>query len=317
MTGPSVEWLAQPAVFPWVALIFGLCVGSFLNVVIYRLPRMMEREWLSQMPETLEEAALLKDQPQGQPQLARVANEVRTLVEPATQGRLSLVTPRSHCPGCAKPIGIAQNIPVLSYLLLRGKCANCATRISPRYPVIELLAGIGAFYCAGRFGFGAQAIAATLFIWSVIALAVIDQETGFLPDDITLPLMWLGLLFNTAAVFVPLHEAVIGAAAGYMVLWTINATFRLLRGMDGMGYGDFKMTAAVGAFLGWRELVMVILLSSVVGAVFGSLQMFAARRGWDWKFRFHFGPYIAIAGVAAMLWGAEIARRVPALRPFS
>jgi leader peptidase (prepilin peptidase) / N-methyltransferase len=242
---------------------------------------------------------------------------VRTLVEPSTQGRLSLVTPRSHCPGCAKPIGITQNIPVLSYLLLRGKCANCATRISPRYPGIELLAGIGAFYCAARFGFGGQAIAATLFIWSVIALALIDQETGFLPDDITLPLMWLGLLFNTAAVFVPLHEAVIGAAAGYMVLWTINATFRLLRGMDGMGYGDFKMTAAVGAFLGWRELVMVILLSSVVGAVFGSLQMFAARRGWDWKFRFHFGPYIAIAGVAAMLWGAEIARRVPALRPFS
>lgn len=308
----SGGWLVQPAVFPWAALVLGLCVGSFLNVLIHRLPRMMEREWLSQMPETLEEAGLLK----GQPQLARVTNDLRTLVAPAAEQRLGLFVPRSHCPACGSRIGMLQNVPVLSYLFLRGRCANCAKRISPRYPFIELLAGIGAFYCAWYFGFGAKAIAATLFFWAVVALAAIDQETGFLPDDITLPLMWLGLLFNVAGVFVPLHEAVIGAAAGYMVLWTVNAIFRAVRGIEGMGYGDFKMTAAVGAFLGWRELLMVILLSSIVGAVFGSLQMFAAKRGWDWKFRFHFGPYIAIAGVVAMLWGTALAQRYPVLRPF-
>jgi leader peptidase (prepilin peptidase)/N-methyltransferase len=308
----STFWLAEPDVFPWVALVLGLCVGSFLNVVIHRLPRMMEREWLTQMPETLEEAAALK----GQPQLGRVASDVRALVEPVGQQRLGLLAPRSHCPSCGKSIGILQNVPVLSYLFLRGKCAHCAARISLRYPLIELLAGIGACYCAWRFGFGAKAFGAIFFVWAVIALAAIDQETGFLPDDITLPLVWLGLLFNLNGAFVPLNEAVIGAAAGYLVLWTINATFRAIRGVDGMGYGDFKMTAAVGAFLGWRELVMVILLSSVVGAIFGSLQMFAAKRGWDWKFRFHFGPYIAIAGMVAMLWGTAIAQRYPMLRPF-
>lgn len=308
----SFGWLVQPAVFPWVALVLGLCVGSFLNVVIHRLPRMMEREWLSQFPETLEEAQALK----GKPQVARVANEVRALIKPIVEEQLGLIAPRSRCPNCGHRITVLQNIPVLSYLVLRGKCAHCSARISLRYPVIELLAGVGALYCAYRFGFGPKMIAATLFLWSVIALAVIDQETGFLPDDITLPLLWLGLLFNLAGAFVPIHEAIIGAAAGYMVLWTVNAMFRAIRGIEGMGYGDFKMTAAVGAFLGWKELLMVILISSVVGAFFGTLQMFAAKRGWDWKFRFHFGPYIAIAGLVAMFWGAQIAQRYPMLRPF-
>ena len=307
----SLGWLAQPAAFPWVALVFGLCIGSFLNVVIHRLPRMMERDWLGQIPEMLEEAEALK----GEPGRTRVADEVRGLIRPALEGRLGLAFPRSRCPACGRRIGALQNIPVLSYLALRGKCAQCKARISPEYPVIELLAGVGAFYCAYHFGFGLKAFAAAAFFWCVIALALIDQRTGYLPDDITLPLMWLGLLVNLAGTFVPLADAVIGAVAGYMALWSVNAIFRAVRGVEGMGYGDFKMTAAVAAFLGWRELFMVILLSSFVGLLFGSAQMFAARRGWDWKFKFHFGPYIAIAGVVALFWGDEIARRFSVLRP--
>jgi leader peptidase (prepilin peptidase)/N-methyltransferase len=307
----SLGWLAQPAAFPWVALVFGLCIGSFLNVVIHRLPRMMEREWLGQIPEMLEEAEALR----GEPGRTRVANEVRGLTRAALAGRLSLSLPRSHCPACGHRIGALQNIPVLSYLVLRGKCAQCKARISPGYVMVELVAGVGAFYCAYHFGFGLKAFAAAAFFWCVIALALIDQKTGYLPDDITLPLMWLGLLVNLAGTFVPLVEAVIGAVAGYMVLWTVNAIFRAVRGVEGMGYGDFKMTAAVAAFLGWRELFMVILLSSFVGLAFGTAQMLAARRGWDWKFKFHFGPYIAIAGVVALFWGNEIARRFPMLRP--
>jgi leader peptidase (prepilin peptidase)/N-methyltransferase len=307
----SLGWLVQPAAFPWVALAFGLCIGSFLNVVIHRLPRMMEREWLGQIPEMLEEAAALK----GEPARKRVADEVRGLTKAALEGRLGLAFPRSQCPACGHRIGALENIPVLSYLLLRGKCAQCKTRISVGYPIVELLAGIGAFYCAYHFGFGPKAFAAAVFFWCVIALALIDQKTGYLPDDITLPLMWLGLLANLAGTFVPLADAVIGAVAGYLVLWSVNAIFRAVRGVEGMGYGDFKMTAAVAAFLGWRELFMVILLSSFVGLVFGSAQMLAARRGLDWKFKFHFGPYIAVAGVIALFWGDAIAGRLPMLRP--
>src|ERR1051326_3087450 len=306
----SLGWLAQPAAFPWVALVVGLCIGSFLNVVIHRLPRMMEREWLDQIPQMLHEGEARR----GEPGRKRVADEVRGLTRAALAGRLSLSFPRSQCPACGHRIGALQNIPVLSYLALRGKCAQCKARISPEYLVVELLAGVGAFYCAYHFGFGLKALAA-VFLWCVIALALIDQKTGYLPDDITLPLMWLGLLVNLAGAFVPLTEAVMGAVAGYMVLWSVNAIFRAVRGVEGMGYGDFKMTAAVAAFLGWGELFMVILLSSFVGLVFGSAQMIAARRGLDWKFKFHFGPYIAIAGVIALFWGNEIAGRLPLLRP--
>jgi leader peptidase (prepilin peptidase)/N-methyltransferase len=157
-------------------------------------------------------------------------------------------------------------------------------------------------------------VAAAIFAWFTIALAFIDQQTGYLPDDLTLPLVWIGLLANLAGGFVPLRDAVIGAAAAYLFLWCVNAGFKALRGVDGMGYGDFKLYAAVGAFLGWKLLPLVILLSSVVGLVFGSLQMFAARRGWDWKFKFHFGPYLAFAGIVAMFWGPGILQRLPALR---
>src|ERR1051325_2620755 len=297
----SLGWLAQPGAVPCGAPVVGLCIGSFLNVVIHRLPRMMEREWLDQIPEMLDEAEALR----GEPGRKRVADEVRGLTRAALAGRLSLSFPRSQCPACGHRIGALQNIPVLSYLALRGKCAQCKARISPEYPVVELLAGVGAFSCGYHFGFGL----------TLRAVAFIDQKTGYLPDVITQRLMWLCMLVNLAGAFVPLTEAVIGAVAGYMVLWSVNAIFRAVRGVEGMGYGDFKMTAAVAAFLGWRELFMVILLSSFVGLVFGSAQMIAARRGLDWKFKFHFGPYIAIAGVIALFWGNEIAGRLPLLRP--
>jgi leader peptidase (prepilin peptidase)/N-methyltransferase len=282
-------WLAQPAAFPWVALVIGLCVGSFLNVVIHRLPRMMEREWRAQCAELAGEA-------------------------PPAEERYDLVAPRSACPACDHRIRAWENIPVLSWLVLRGRCSACRTRISVQYPIVELLAGAGAAYAAWRFGPTLAAAAAALFAWFTIALAFIDQQTGYLPDDLTLPLVWIGLLANLLGAFVPLRDAVIGAAAAYLFLWTVNAGFKALRGMDGMGYGDFKLYAAVGAFLGWKLLPLVILLSSVVGLVFGSLQMFAARRGWDWKFKFHFGPYLALAGIVAMFWGPAILQRLPALR---
>src|SRR2546426_7828160 len=285
----ALGWLLQPAVLPWVALALGLCIGSFLNVVIHRLPKMMEREWRAEC--------------------AELAGQ-----EPAKEETYNLVVPRSRCPGCGHAITALENIPLASYLALRGKCSACGARIGIKYPVVELLAGLAAAYSAWRFGPTLAALGAALFVWFTIALAFIDQETGYLPDDLTLPLVWIGLVMNLGGAFVPLRDAVIGAAAAYLFLWSINAGFKLLRGMDGMGYGDFKLYAAVGAFLGWKLLPLVILLSSLVGVVFGSLQMFSARRGWDWKFRFHFGPYLALAGVIAMFWGAAIMQRFPGLR---
>jgi leader peptidase (prepilin peptidase)/N-methyltransferase len=278
-------WFAQPGVLPWVALVLGLCVGSFLNVVIHRLPKILERGWR-------EECAQLAGAP----------------LEP--QPAYNLVVPRSGCPQCGRRIRTWENIPVLSWLALRGKCAGCGTRIGLKYPAVEVLAGVGAAYAAWRFGATATALGAALFIWFTIALAFIDHETGLLPDDLTLPLVWVGLLLNAFNAFVPLRDAVLGAAAGYLFLWLINAGFKAVRGMDGMGHGDFKLYAAVGAFLGWKVLPIVILLSSLVGVVAGSVQMFSARRGWDWKFRFHFGPYIAVAGIIALFWGETLARQL-------
>ena len=278
----SIGWvLAQPAVFPWVALAVGLAVGSFLNVVIHRLPQMLEREWRAEC--------------------AELAGAVAPAAEP-----LNLFFPRSRCPSCAKPITALQNVPILSWIFLQGKCSSCKVAISLKYPVVEALAGIGAAYAAWRFGATAAAFGAALFIWFTIALAVIDQETGLLPDNLTLPLVWLGLIFNLGNAFVPLSEAVIGAVAGYLSLWLVYWIFKLLTRREGMGFGDFKMNAAVGAFLGWKMLPLVILVSSVVGSIFGIGQMFAAKRGWEWNFKFHFGPYLAIAGIVAMFWGRQI-----------
>jgi len=287
----ELGWVAQPAVFPWVALVAGLCVGSFLNVVIHRLPKMMERAWRADCAELAGQ-----DAPKEEP--------------------LNLVVPRSRCPGCGRPIRAIENVPIFSWLALRGKCAGCGARISMRYPLVELLAGVGTAGSAWHFGFGAAAFAGMLFIWCTIALAFIDHATGYLPDDITLPLVWAGLLFNAFGTFVPLFDAVTGAAAGYLTLWSIFWAYKLLRGVEGMGYGDFKMTAAVGAFLGWKMLPLVILMSSVVGLLFGLLQMASARGKWDAGFKFHFGPYIAIAGITAMFWGPAILVLIPVLKPF-
>lgn len=280
----SMGWaLSQPAVLPWLALVLGLAIGSFLNVVIHRLPKMLEREWRA-------ECASLAGQ------------------EPAAEPPLNLFTPRSRCPSCARPIRAIENVPVVSWLVLGRKCAGCKAPISFKYPLVEILAGIGAAYAAWRFGPTLQALGAALFVWFTIALAVIDQETGLLPDDLTLPLVWLGLLLNLNGTFVPLREAVIGAVAGYLSLWLVYWAFKLVTGKEGMGFGDFKMNAAVGAFLGWSMLPLVIILSSFVGLAFGAAQMFAARGRWDGGFRFHFGPYLAIAGVIALFWGAPILR---------
>ena len=279
----GLGWLAQPAVLPWFALGFGLCIGSFLNVVIHRLPKMMEREWRAECAELA-----------GQP----------APPEPP----LSLVSPRSRCPSCGHAITAIENIPLVSWAVLRGKCSGCGTKISARYPLVELLAGIGAAYSAWRFGPTMAALGAALFVWFTIALAFIDQETGLLPDDLTLPLVWVGLIVNLRSAFVPLSEAVIGAVAGYLILWLVYWGFKILTGKEGMGYGDFKMNAAVGAFLGWKMLPLVILLSSLVGLAFGALQMFAARGKWDAGFRFHFGPYIAIAALFALFWGEPVLR---------
>src|SRR5262245_25361948 len=227
---------------------------------------------------------------------------------PAPQEPYNLVLPRSGCPHCGHRIAAWENVPLVSWLALRGRCSACKARISFKYPLVEALAGIGAAYCAWRFGFGLAALGAALFVWFTIALAFIDQETGLLPDDLTLPLVWLGLILNLNHAFVPIADAVAGAVAGYLALWLVYQGFKLATGKEGMGYGDFKMNAAVGAFLGWKILPLVILLSSVVGLAFGAIQMFAARGRWDAGFRFHFGPYLAIAGIVAMFWGDSIVR---------
>lgn len=279
----DLGWLLQPAVFPWFALAFGLCIGSFLNVVIHRLPKMMEREWRAECAELAGEA-------------------------PVPREPYNLVVPRSGCPACGHRITALENVPLVSFAFLRGRCSGCKTPIGLRYPLVELLAGIGAAYSAWRFGASLAALGAALFIWFTIALAFIDQDTGFLPDDLTLPLVWIGLLLNVPATFVALPDAVVGAAAGYLSLWLVYWAYKLATGKEGMGFGDFKMNAAVGAFLGWKLLPIVILMSSLVGLVFGALQMFAARRRWDAGFRFHFGPYLAIAGIVALFWGEPMLR---------
>jgi leader peptidase (prepilin peptidase) / N-methyltransferase len=277
-------WLGQPAVFPWVLLVLGLCIGSFLNVVIHRLPRMMEREWREQCAE-------LAAAPAAAP----------------PEGRYNLFLPRSACPACGRRIAALENIPVLSWLWLRGKCAGCGTRISPRYPVVELAAGAIGGYVAWRYGVTPAAAGALLFCWTLLALAVIDLDTQLLPDDLTLPLLWAGLLFNLQAVFVPLPTAVIGAVAGYLALWLVYWAFRLATGKEGMGFGDFKLLAAIGAWLGWQKLPLVILLSSVVGATVGIALIAFARHGREKPIPF--GPYLAAAGVIALLWGDLIIRR--------
>jgi leader peptidase (prepilin peptidase)/N-methyltransferase len=261
--------------------LFGLLIGSFLNVVIYRIPKMMQRESDNY-----------------------VAQEMNK--ELPHQDRFDLMTPRSACPHCGHQITAMENIPVLSYLALRGKCRACKTPISARYPAIEIVTALLSALLIWTFGSGWAGLATLVFGYALLAMTFIDLDTQLLPDDLTYPLLWLGLLVNVNATFVPLQEAVIGAAAGYLALWSIYWLFKLATGKEGMGYGDFKLLAALGAWLGWTMLPTIILLSSVVGAVVGIGMIVFAKHGRSQPMPF--GPYLAMAGLIALLYGTPISQ---------
>jgi leader peptidase (prepilin peptidase)/N-methyltransferase len=273
--------LLDPAVALGLAAVVGLCVGSFLNVVIHRLPRILERGWQEQCAELRGETA-------------------------APQPRYNLMVPRSACPACGHKITAVENIPVVSWLALRGKCSACGIAISSRYPLVELLGGLLAAGAIYQFGPTWQGIAACAFLWTLLALTFIDFDTQLLPDDLTLPLLWGGLLANLYGLFVPLREAVIGAIAGYLTLWAIYWLFKIVRGKEGMGYGDFKLLAALGAWLGWKMLPLIVLGSSVVGAIIGI--SLVVLKGRDHNIPLAFGPYLAIAGVIALFFGPVLVK---------
>ena len=269
-----------------VAALFGLLVGSFLNVVIHRIPKMMQRESDNY-----------------------VAQESGK--EPPHTDRYNLMVPRSSCPHCGHGITAMENIPVISWLALRGKCRKCRAPISARYPAVELLTGILAGVLVWTFGSGLAGLATLLFLFLLVAMTFIDVDTQLLPDDLTYPLLWAGLLVNLNGTFVPLQDAVIGAAAGYLVLWSVYWLFKLVTGKEGMGYGDFKLLAALGAWLGWQMLPTIILLSSVVGAIVGISLIVFAKRGRDKPIPF--GPYLAAAGLIALLYGSRISAQLAAV----
>lgn len=288
--------------------VVGLCIGSFLNVVIHRLPRMMERSWREEIADVLRHFAGADD---------ATADERAPLVQAAATledgtkrrfpGSYNLVTPNSSCPQCRHAIRPWENIPVLSFIFLRGRCSSCKTRISWRYPLIELVSGLlsaGAAWQFGQAGLSLQLAGALLMIWFLIALTMIDLDTQLLPDSMTLPLLWLGLLFNMFGAFTPLAHAVVGAVVGYLMLWTVYWVFKLLTGKDGMGFGDFKLLAALGAWLGWMHLPSIILAASVSGLVFALVQLAAARMGWDQKIPF--GPYLAAGGLLSLFFGDQL-----------
>jgi len=281
-------FLQAPAVFVAVAFAFALMIGSFLNVVIYRLPIMMQREWHEQCKELQEAPA---------PDLP--------------DGRFNLIVPRSRCPSCGKEIKAWQNIPILSYLLLGGKCANCQASISIRYPLIEMFTAATAAVCAWHFGFGWEALLAIGLSCVLVAISLIDVDTQLIPDSIVLPLLWVGLtmsllhpLAGAETLFVAPRDAIIGALAGYLSLWSVYQLFKLVTGKEGMGYGDFKLLAALGAWLGWQMLHIIILLSAVVGTIIGIAMI--VFRGRDRQLPIPFGPYLAAAGWITMLYGEEL-----------
>ena len=272
--------------YPWLfvvfATIFGLIVGSFLNVVIYRLPKIMELEWRRECAESFPEYK----------------------IEPPKE-TLTLSVPRSSCQQCGTHIRIRDNIPVISWLLLRGKCHNCQSSISARYPLVELLTAFCSGFIAFLFVFSSFTAALIFFPFVLIAATFIDLDTMLLPDQLTLPLMWAGIALALVGISpVSLQDAVIGAMAGYLCLWSVYWAFKLLTGKEGMGYGDFKLLAALGAWLGWQSLPMIILLSSVVGVIFGLIQLRLQKQGIEKAFPF--GPYLAIAGWVSLIWGNQI-----------
>ncbi|MBA2351795.1 MAG: A24 family peptidase [Pseudomonadota bacterium] len=278
-----------PSLFISVCGLLGLVVGSFINVAIHRVPKMLEREWREQCAE------LSRSESHGSPG-----------AESAALPPFNLIRPRSRCPACGHTIGALQNIPVLSYVFLRGKCAACKTPISLRYPLIEILTAVLSAFVAFHFGFNVQTLAALFFVWALLVLAFIDIDTQLLPDNITLPLLWSGLLLNLGAVFTDLNSAVIGAAAGYLTLWSVYWLFKLATGKEGMGFGDFKLLAAIGAWFGWQLLPAVILLSSLVGAVIGIGLIVFARHGRNVPIPF--GPYLVLAALIALFWGPALNR---------
>lgn len=271
---------ASPVAFIVACLILGLLVGSFLNVLIHRLPKMMLRDWQTQAREVLE----LPDEP--------------------APTRYNLILPHSSCPHCEHRIRPWENLPVISWLLLKGRCSSCQAPISKRYPLVELACGVLSACIAWHFGFGWQSAAMLVLAWGLLAMSLIDADHQLLPDSLVLPLLWLGLIVNSFGLFATLSDALWGAVAGYLSLWTVFWLFKLLTGKEGMGYGDFKLLAMLGAWGGWQILPLTILLSSVVGAVLGIILLRMRRH--EVGTPMPFGPYLAIAGWIALLWGGQI-----------
>ena len=262
------------------SLVLGLLIGSFLNVLVWRLPKMLQRDWQAQ------------------------AHEILSLPEQAPAPTYNLLLPHSHCPHCAHPISARENIPLLSYLMLRGRCSQCRASISPRYPLTELACGLLSAFVAWHFGFGWQAGMLLLLSWGLLALSLIDAEHQLLPDILVLPLLWLGLIVNSFELFVSLQDALWGAVLGYLCLWSVYWLFKLLTGKDGIGHGDFKLLAMLGAWGGWQSLPLTIMLASLVGAIVGALML--RRRNLHTSTPIPFGPFLAIAGWIALLWGGQI-----------
>jgi leader peptidase (prepilin peptidase)/N-methyltransferase len=270
----------HPLTFVIAALLVGLLIGSFLNVVVWRLPKMLDREWREE------------------------AREVLGLPGETPLPTFNLMLPHSQCPHCGHRIRAWENIPLLSYLFLRGRCSNCTAAISKRYPLTELACGLLSAFIAWHFGFGWQACMALILSWGLLTMSLIDAEHQLLPDVLVLPLIWLGLIVNSFGLFVSLHEALWGAVAGYMALWSVFWLFKLITGKDGMGHGDFKLLAMFGAWGGWQILPLTILLSSMVGAVVGVILL--RLRNAKTSTPIPFGPFLAIAGWIALLWGGQI-----------
>lgn len=285
-----IELLKQDLIlFTSLALVFGLLVGSFLNVVIFRLPIMLKKEWRDDCCHYLEEnyKAIIQLEKNNEPE------------EP-----FNLIKPDSTCPSCGHKIRAWENIPLISYLFLRAKCSNCKTPISFRYPFIEILSAALAATCAWHFGFNLAGVSAIVLSWALITLAWIDYDTQYLPDQITLPFLWLGLLLNLDNTFTDINSAIIGAVAGYLSLWTVYQGFKLLTKKEGMGFGDFKLLALLGAWMGWQFLPLIIILSSLVGSIIGVTLILLKQHQRDKPIPF--GPYLAIAGWIALVWGNEI-----------
>ena len=299
----NIDFALYQAQFPYAipafAFVFGSIIGSFLNVVVYRLPIMLQREWQQQAIEIIDESV-----------------EDKTLVQqlrnklPTPTDRFNLVVPNSTCPRCKAAIKPWHNIPIIGYFLIGGRCASCDVSISARYPIVELLTALLTMTAVIVFGANIIGISAAILIWALISLSLIDYDTQLLPDDITLPFLWLGLIVNCFGVFTSFTSAFFGAVAGYLILWTVYQAFRLVTGKEGMGYGDFKMLAMLGAWLGVQAIPLIIVLSSFAGVIIGGALILLGR---DKNNPIRFGPFLAIAGLIALLWGNVIIQNYLAL----